>query len=91
MQAGTTIATNLANLSGSYNHKTWLHAFDSIITYILDIGSNPVTSDDESNCITVVSHTVSGGGAVSADISLCLIHGRDSGQPQLCGPQSSGE
>ena len=33
---------------------------------------------------------VSGGGSLS-DLSLCLFHGPDSGQPFLCGHQSSGK
>ena len=36
-----------------------------------------------------VSPLVSGGGPLS-DSSLCHLHGRDSAQPQLCGPQSCG-
>ena len=34
---------------------------------------------------------VFGGGPLSTDLSLCLLHGSDSGQPFLCGPQYSGE
>ena len=52
-----------------------------------------VANDDGSSAtrITAVAPMVSGGGLLSADSSLCLIHGPDSGQPFLCGHQSSGE
>ena len=45
--------------------------------------------NDES-CVSVESPLVSGGGPLS-DLSLCLLQWPDSGQPFLCGPQSSGD
>ena len=46
----------------------------------------------EESVIVVGSESplLSGGGSLS-DLSLCLLHGPDSGQPFLCGPQSSGD
>ena len=45
---------------------------------------------NDENCVSVESPLVSGGGPLS-DLSPSLLHGPDSGQPFLCGPQSSGE
>ena len=52
-----------------------------------------VADDDGSSAIgiTAVAPLASGGGLLSADSSLCFIHGSNSDQPFLCGPQSSGE
>ena len=49
-----------------------------------------ITNYDGSSGTIVVSPTVSGGGPVSADVSLCLFHGQDSGKSFLCGHQCSG-
>ena len=49
-------------------------------------------ADGAWSCLTATTAMASdGGGPVSADISLCLIHGPGSGQPFLCGHQSSGD
>ena len=45
---------------------------------------------NDATCLSVESPLVSGGGPLS-DLSLCLLHEPDSGQPFLCGHQSSGE
>ena len=46
--------------------------------------------EDFVDCFLYFLVMVSGGGSLS-DLSLCLLHGSDSGQPFLCGPQSSGK
>ena len=49
-------------------------------------------ADGAWSCLTATAAMASdGGGPVSADISLYLIHGPDSGQSFLCGHQSSGD
>ena len=49
-------------------------------------------ADGAWSCLTATAAMASdGGGPVSADVSLCLIYGPDSGQPFLCGHHSSGE
>ena len=52
----------------------------------------PKLADDGSSCLTATAAMASdGGGLLSADHSLCLVHGPDSGQPFLCEHQSSGD
>ena len=46
-------------------------------------------SGDGYSFSAVVVSSYSGGGQLS-DLSFCLLHGPDSGQPFLCEPQSSG-
>ena len=47
--------------------------------------------DNGSSWNTVTCPVASGEGPLSADISLCVIHGSDTSQPFLCGHQSSWE
>ena len=60
-----------------------------VLTQLLS-GVSDVQQINDENCVSVESPLVSGGGPLS-ELSLCLLHGPDSVQPFLCGPQSSGE
>ena len=53
-------------------------------------GCSDVQQINDENCVSVESPLASCGGPLS-ELSLCLLHEPDSGQPFLCGPQSSGE
>ena len=53
-------------------------------------GVSDVQQINDENCVSVESPLVSGGGPLS-ELSPSLLHEPDSGQPFLCGPQSSGE
>ena len=80
-----TLATN-----NSLSAIVKLASYNSYLSYkncaktILKTHQDDVGSD----CFSE-SPLVSGGEQLS-DLSLCLFHGPDSGQPLLCGPQSSG-
>ena len=63
----------------------WTSLFLSLQYRVHENGSNDSLAVAGSDALLV------SGGCQLSDLSLCLLHGSDSVQPFLCGPQSSGK